>query len=170
MLFGNVGDGALLIAITQVLPQLLQDQFGYTATWAGLAISPGGAVTMGMMLIVGRLGSVQPKYLITARRDYRRLRHDRSAAHDAGRRFLVFRLVTNLSGHRAAAIFKPITTASYDGLPPEKTVQASALINLARNFGGSMGVSLSQTVLARREQFHQERLAENVGVVESFLL
>jgi MFS transporter, DHA2 family, multidrug resistance protein len=60
-------------------------------------------------------------------------------------------------------IFIPITTASYEGLPRSKTDQASALINLARNFGGSMGVSLTQTVLARREQFHQERLAENIG-------
>jgi MFS transporter, DHA2 family, multidrug resistance protein len=34
---------------------------------------------------------------------------------------------------------------------------------LARNFGGSIGVSISQTVLARREQFHQSRLAEQVG-------
>lgn len=49
-----LGTGALLIATTQALPQLLQDQYGYTATWAGLAISPGGPVTMGMMLIVGR--------------------------------------------------------------------------------------------------------------------
>ena len=60
-------------------------------------------------------------------------------------------------------IFISITTASYEGLPSSKTDQASALINLARNFGGAMGVSLSQTVLARREQFHQERLSENVG-------
>jgi DNA-binding transcriptional LysR family regulator len=60
-------------------------------------------------------------------------------------------------------IFIPITTASYDGIPPDKTDQASALINLARNFGGSMGVALSQTVLARREQFHQSRLVEHIG-------
>src|SRR5664279_365583 len=60
-------------------------------------------------------------------------------------------------------IFIPITTASYDGIPPSKTDQASALINLARNFGGSMGVALSQTVLARREQFHQSRLVEHLG-------
>jgi MFS transporter, DHA2 family, multidrug resistance protein len=60
-------------------------------------------------------------------------------------------------------IFIPITTASYDGIPPAKTDQASALINLARNFGGSMGVALSQTVLARREQFHQSRLVEHLG-------
>ena len=60
-------------------------------------------------------------------------------------------------------IFIPITTASYDGIPPQKTDQASALINLARNFGGSMGVALSQTVLARREQFHQSRMVEHLG-------
>jgi DHA2 family multidrug resistance protein len=60
-------------------------------------------------------------------------------------------------------IFIPITTASYDGIAPNKTDQASALINLARNFGGSMGVALSQTVLARREQFHQSRLVEHIG-------
>jgi DHA2 family multidrug resistance protein len=60
-------------------------------------------------------------------------------------------------------IFIPITAASYDGIPPSKTDQASALINLARNFGGSIGVSLSQTMLAQREQFHQSRLIEHIG-------
>jgi DHA2 family multidrug resistance protein len=58
--------GALLIATTQILPQLLQEEFGYTATLAGLAISPGGLVTMVMMVVVGRLGFVQPRYLIAA--------------------------------------------------------------------------------------------------------
>jgi DHA2 family multidrug resistance protein len=60
-------------------------------------------------------------------------------------------------------IFIPITTASYDGIPPNKTDQASAMINLARNFGGSMGVALTQTMLARRQQFHQSRMVEHVG-------
>ena len=56
--------GALLIATTQFLPQLLQEQYVYTATLAGLAISPGGMATVLMMAVVGRLGFVQPKYLI----------------------------------------------------------------------------------------------------------
>lgn len=54
-----------------------------------------------------------------------------------------------------------ITAASYDGLQPGQTDQASGLINMARNVGGSMGVCLAQNVLARREQFHQSRLTEN---------
>jgi MFS transporter, DHA2 family, multidrug resistance protein len=155
--------GALLIATTQALPQLLQDQYNYTATLAGLAISPGGAVTMVMMVVVGRLGFVQPRYLISV-----------GAAIAAFAMIDLFRMTADADfwffawsriylGIGLPLIFIPITTASYDGIPPDKTDQASALINLARNFGGSMGVSLSQTVLARREQFHQSRLVEHVG-------
>jgi DHA2 family multidrug resistance protein len=155
--------GALLIATTQALPQLLQEQYNYTATLAGLAISPGGAVTMIMMVVVGRLGSVQPKYLITtgaviagcAMVDLLRMTPDAD--------FWFFAWSRIYLGIGLPLIFIPITTASYDGIPADKTDQASALINLARNFGGSMGVSLTQTVLARREQFHQGRLVEHVG-------
>jgi hypothetical protein len=57
--------GAILLATTQFLPQLVQQDFGYTATWAGLVLSPGGLVTLVMMFVVGRLAAkVQPKYLI----------------------------------------------------------------------------------------------------------
>jgi DHA2 family multidrug resistance protein len=59
-------------------------------------------------------------------------------------------------------IFLSITTASYDGIPHEKTDQASALINAARNTGGSIGVSLASNVLAHREQFHQSRLVDTL--------
>src|SRR5882672_12270374 len=59
--------GAILLATTQFLPQLVQQDFGYTATWAGLLLSPGGIVTMLMMFVVGSFSSkVQPKYLIVA--------------------------------------------------------------------------------------------------------
>jgi hypothetical protein len=37
---------------------------------------------------------------------------------------------------------------------------ASALINAARNTGGSIGISLISNVLWRREQFHQTRLVD----------
>src|SRR5260370_35633200 len=57
-------------------------------------------------------------------------------------------------------IFVSITSASYDGIPPDKTGQASALINAARNTGGSMGISLISNVLWRREQFHQNMLVD----------
>ncbi len=49
-------------------------------------------------------------------------------------------------------LFLPVTTASYDSVPPDKTNQASALISVARNTGGSMGVALAQNVLACRNR------------------
>src|SRR5208283_167399 len=57
-----------------------------------------------------------------------------------------------------AFLFVPINTIAYVGLPKGKTNNASALINLARNLGGSFGVALANTMLIRRSQFHQSRL------------
>jgi DHA2 family multidrug resistance protein len=47
---------------------------------------------------------------------------------------------------------------AYSDLPPGKSNNASALINLMRNLGGSVGISLGATMLARRSQMHQDRL------------
>ena len=58
-------------------------------------------------------------------------------------------------------IFIPITVAAYDGIPHARTDQASAIINAARNVGGSFGISLANNVLAHREQFHQTHLVEH---------
>jgi len=156
--------GAVLISTTQLLPQLLQSEFNYTAMLAGLALSPGGIATLVLMPVVGRLvSSVQPKYLIML-----------------GATIVAFSMwhLTGLTGditYGYAAmsriflalglpfLFLPVTTASYDGVPPDKTNQASALINVARNIGGSMGVALAQTTLAQRQQFHQSRLIEHAA-------
>jgi DHA2 family multidrug resistance protein len=63
-------------------------------------------------------------------------------------------------------IFIAITSASYDGLRPEQTDQASAMINAARNIGGSVGVCVATNVLAHRQQWHQARLVEHVAPSE----
>jgi DHA2 family multidrug resistance protein len=155
--------GVILLATTQFLPLLVQQQFGYTATWAGLVLSPGGLVTMAMMFVVGRLTPhIQPKYLIAAGATIAAL-----AMHDLTNLygdvdFGFFAWSRMYLGVGLPLIFIPMLTASYEGVPPGKTDQASALINAARNIGGSIGVSLAVNVLAFREQFHQSRLVEHV--------
>src|SRR5207248_2852891 len=62
-----------------------------------------------------------------------------------------------------AFLFVPINTAAYAFVPPNKNNAASGLINLARNVGGSVGISMVTTLLARRAQFHQLRLTENAS-------
>jgi DHA2 family multidrug resistance protein len=159
-----LGTGAIVIATTQILPQLLQEELNYTATLAGLVLSPGGLITMLMMPITGRLiGSVQPKYLIAAGAAIAGLSmwHLTGITGDISYGYAAMSRIYLAIG--LPLLFLPITTASYDGVPPQKTNQASALINVARNLGGSMGVALSQTILQQRQQFHQSRLVEHVA-------
>ncbi|UGY00208.1 DHA2 family efflux MFS transporter permease subunit [Bradyrhizobium quebecense] len=155
--------GAILLATTQFLPQLVQQDFGYTATWAGLVLSPGGVVTMVMMFAVGRLAAkVQPKYLIVAGALViaASMYSMTNVYGDLGFWFMARSRM--LIGVGLPLIFVPIMAASYDGIPPDKTDQASALINAARNTGGSIGVSIVSNVLTHRQQFHQSRLVEQV--------
>ena len=158
-----LGTGAIVIATTQILPQLLQTELNYTATLAGLALSPGGVITMIMMPIVGKLiGLVQPKYLLIAGASIAAIAmwHLTGLTGDISYNYAALSRIYLAFG--LPLLFLPVTTASYDGLPPDKTNQASALINVARNLGGSIGVALVQTILAQRQQFHQSRLVEHI--------
>src|SRR5215468_5019295 len=155
--------GAILLATTQFLPQLVQQDFGYTATWAGLVLSPGGLVTMAMMFVVGRLAAkVQPKYLIIAGALFIALSMYQMTNVYGDLGFWYMARSRMLLGVGLPLIFIPIMTASYDGIPQSNTDQASALINAARNTGGSIGVSIVSNVLTHRQQFHQNRLIEQV--------
>jgi DHA2 family multidrug resistance protein len=155
--------GAILLATTQFLPLLVQQDFGYTATWAGLVLSPGGVVTMVMMFVVGRLAAkVQPKYLIIAGAVVIALSMYSMTNVYGDLGFWFMARSRMLLGVGLPLVFVPILAASYDGVPPSLTDQASALINAARNTGGSIGVSIVSNVLTDREQFHQSRLVEQV--------
>ena len=66
-----------------------------------------------------------------------------------------------LQGTSLAFLFVPINSVAFRGIPREKTNNASAIINLARNFGGSIGIAFASTLLTRREQFHQSRIVEH---------
>jgi DHA2 family multidrug resistance protein len=60
-------------------------------------------------------------------------------------------------------LFVPINTVAFSFIAREKTGYATGLINLARNMGGSSGIAICTTLIARREQFHQQRLIENLS-------
>jgi DHA2 family multidrug resistance protein len=60
-------------------------------------------------------------------------------------------------------MFVPLTTIAYIGLPRGASGQASALLNVGRNIGGSIGISAVQAFLATREQFHQARFTETLN-------
>jgi MFS transporter, DHA2 family, multidrug resistance protein len=154
--------GALLLAQTQFLPQLVQLDLGYTATLAGFMMSPGGAVTVVFMFVAGRLvGKFQPKYLIVTGAVIIALSMYALTNVYGDISFWFLAHCRMLFAVGFPLIFVAVTTASYDGISPDRTGQAAALINAARNTGGSIGVALVSNVLWDRQQFHQSRLVEH---------
>jgi DHA2 family multidrug resistance protein len=154
--------GAILFGSNQIMPQLLQTTFPYTAMLSGLAMMPGGFAMLVMMPVVGQIsGRVQPKYLIALGLFgiVLSMWHSTSLTPDASFDYFAWLRIYQVIG--LPFLFIPINTVAYDGLPPDKTNQASALMNVARNLGGGVGISLANVELSEREQFHQSRLVEN---------
>jgi DHA2 family multidrug resistance protein len=151
--------GFILFGTTQLLPQLTQTLLGYTAMLAGEVISPGGFAVLALMPLVGYLlKHIQPKWLILIGLciETASLLYMSTFSLDVGYGKLAWARVIQASG--LAFLFVPISTIAYAGLAANKTNQASAMINLSRNLGGSFGISIAQTWLARRQQFHQNFL------------
>ena len=154
--------GAILFGSNQIMPQLLQTTFPYTAMLSGMAMMPGGIAMLIIMPIAGQMtGRFQPKYLMSLGLAGIALSmwYSTSLTPDASFDYFGWMRVYQMVG--LPFMFIPINTVAYDGLPPSKTNQASALMNVARNLGGSIGISIANVVLTQRTQFHQSRLAEN---------
>jgi DHA2 family multidrug resistance protein len=155
--------GAVLFSSIQLLPQLEQTDFPYTATLAGLSLMPGGIAMLLMMPVVAQLSKyVQPKYLMAFGMLIVALSmwHATSLSPNATFGYFVWLRLFQTIG--LPFLFVPIISASYANVAPNKTNQASALINVARYIGGSIGVAMATTLLVRREQFHQFRLTEHL--------
>ena len=149
-----------------LMPEFLQMLMGYTAEDAGVIVSIGAAVVMVTMPIVGLLTSKVPaKYMIAF-----------GWLLSAGGMYLSTKLLSlgiSFSGAAVimllqfvplAFIFIPTMTASFVGVPQDKSDSVSGLTNFMRNIGSSFGTAVVQTVLARRQQFHLARLADHLSL------
>jgi MFS transporter, DHA2 family, multidrug resistance protein len=154
--------GAILFGSNQIMPQLLQTTFPYTAMLSGLAMMPGGLAMLVVMPVAGQVSSrFQPKYLMVLGLAGIALSMWYSTSLTPDASFDYFGWVRVYQTVGLPFLFIPINTVAYDGLPRNKTNQASALMNVARNLGGGIGISLANVVLYQRTQFHQARLVEN---------
>lgn len=155
--------GFVLFGSTLLLPLFTQNILGYSATQAGMVLSPGGISILFVMPIVGALVS---------RVDVRKLIAFGLLV--CGGALLVFTtidaqvdywtlaMIRTLQAMGLAFLFIPINTAAFAGIPMIKSSGASAMINLSRNLGGSFGIALTQTVFAQQQQKHQVALVGNV--------
>jgi DHA2 family multidrug resistance protein len=155
--------GIVLFGSTQFTPQMLQDTFQYTALLSGLALMPGGIAMLLMMPVAGQISNrVQPRYLMAFAMACVGLAMWQMTGIDADTSFGWFAWLRITQVVALPLLFVPINTVAYSELAPQDTGQGSSLINVARNLGGSIGISMASTMLAQRAQFHQARLAEHV--------
>jgi len=156
--------GFALLGSTLLLPQFMQTLLGYTAARSGLALMPGGFTIMVIMPLVGFLLSrYSPRYLMMFGLIVLSLSLFHMTRFDLDVDFHTVTMARVYQAMGLAFLFVPINTAAYSSLPRDKNNAASGLMNLARNIGGSVGISFVTTGLARRAQFHQVRLVENLS-------
>jgi MFS transporter, DHA2 family, multidrug resistance protein len=156
--------GFVLYSTTVLIPQLLQQLLGYTAELAGLALSPGGAVIMCMMPVVGILVSkVDTRILIPFGCLVSASALFLMAGWDLGLDYGHAVRARMLQSFGLAFLFIPINVSAFAYVPKEKTNMGTGIINLARNIGASVGIATVTTMLQRRTQFHQVRLVDHVN-------
>ena len=156
--------GFVLYGSLVLLPIFLQTLLGYPAMEAGLALFPRGLGSFLGMPLVG---------VLLAKLDSRKM----LAVGLVGASFTLFQLSwLNLNagywdifwpqffqGAALSLLFVPLTTSTMDPIPVEEMGNATSLFNLLRNIGGSVGISVSDTYLFRRQQMHTQMLGRHVN-------
>ena len=158
--------GVISFSAGILMPQFLQTMAGYTAVNAGMVVSSGAIIVLFMLPIAGVLTTKVPiKYImafgwaLSATGLYLSA-HIHSLQISFGQACLM--MVMQFAP--IPFIFIAATTASYFGVPANRSDSVSGLTNFMRNIGSSVGTSVIQTILARRTQFHLSRLGEHAVV------
>jgi MFS transporter, DHA2 family, multidrug resistance protein len=157
--------GVGIYSTVTVLPLFYQELLGYTAFTAGLVVAPRGLGAICGMPIIGFLSNrVDPRFLLTF------------GFFTFGLTTLYFGNITLelspttlllpilITGFGLSFIFVPISTAAYGTLDNRQIGNASGLFNLFRNVGGSIGISVAQTLLTRRSAVHQNEILNSVPI------
>ncbi|MDR0620479.1 MAG: DHA2 family efflux MFS transporter permease subunit [Deltaproteobacteria bacterium] len=153
----------LYLGMVVLLPLMLQRNFGFTATLAGLVTAPVGLFPVLTTPIIGRFGSkIDQRYLITFSfavflgvsfyRSYFFPQADISFV-------VVPQFVIGLA---MACFMVPINSLSFIGMDPKKIAGASGVFNCVRTLFGAIGASAVTTIWERREALHHVRLTGHV--------
>jgi DHA2 family multidrug resistance protein len=162
--------GFALLGSTLLLPLFSQTLLGYSAEQAGLALMPGGFTIIILLPLVGFLLSrYSPRWLLLFGLIVLSASLFHMTGFDLDVDFRTVAVARMLQAVGMAFLFVPINTAAYAFLPREKNNAASGLMNLARNIGGSVGISLVTTMLDRRTQLHLTNLASNLSLANPAL-
>jgi len=155
--------GVLLLAGLALLPPLLQNLYGYSVLQSGFLTAPRGVGTLFSMLIAGRLtGKMDARILVGIGVMFMGLSlHMMTGfAIDQPSRPVIMSGV--VQGLGLGLIFVPLQSLAFETLAVKARTTAAALLNLSRNIGGSIGISVVSTELVRLTQVSHADMAAHV--------
>lgn len=156
--------GFILLGTTALLPLYVQTLMGYTATDAGMVLSPGGFALMLLMPFVGKMmPHVDPRRMLAVGIVLCVIGIVMMSHVNREVDFWTLAIARIVQASGLAFLFIPITVIAYAQIPMAKNNNASALLNLSRNLGGSVGIAVLTTLLSRGAQEHHAALARNVS-------
>jgi len=155
--------GVLLLAGLALLPPLLQNLYGYSVLQSGYLTAPRGVGTLISMLLAGRLvGKFDARLLVgigvvlmgTSLWMMTGFALDQPS----------MPVITSgvVQGLGLGLIFVPLQSLAFETLKPHLRTTAASLLNLARNVGGSVGISVVSAQLIRMSQVAHADLASNI--------
>jgi DHA2 family multidrug resistance protein len=148
--------GIILYGTTAELPLFLQTLMGYPALQSGYTMSPRGVAAFVTTLFVGRLvGRIRLRWLLCF--GFSMLSLSAFLLSDINLQVSMASVIfpTVLNGVAISFIFVPLTTATMSQLKQQQIGSATGLYNLMLNLGGSIGIALVTTLVARGAQAHQ---------------
>ena len=153
--------GAVLYATAVIIPQFAQQVLGYTATWAGLILSPGGIVVILFIPFVGRMmGFIQTRLLIAFGFFLMGCALFYSSGLSPAIDFKTLVIMRSLQSAALAFLFVPISTITYLTLPLRLRGDGAALFSMFRNVFGSIGISGATALVTSDSQTRQSYLSE----------
>lgn len=155
--------GAAIYGMVTLLPLFYQELMGYTALNAGIAVSPRGLGAIVAMPVIGILTSkIDNRWMIAFGFGLFAICSlwFGEVYLGIGPWTLIWAII--LSGFGSGCVFVPLSTTTMAGLKNEEIGNASGLYNLLRNIGGSIGISIVNTIIARHSQTHRSELVRSV--------
>src|SRR6478735_3597331 len=155
--------GVLLLAGLALLPPLLQNMYGYSVLQSGFLTAPRGLGTLFSMLIAGRLtGKVDARLLVgigVVLMGVSLYMMTGFAIEMPSRPVIMSGVVQGLG---LGLIFVPLQSLAFETLAPKMRTTAAALLNLSRNIGGSVGISIVSAQLVRMSQVAHADIASTI--------
>ena len=152
--------GAMMLASSALLPPFLQNLAGYTVTDTGLLMAPRGIGTMIAMMFAGRFAmKIDPRIVMTTGMALIEWSIWQMSGWTPQIDQATLITVTIVQGFGMGFVFVPLNLVAFATLPGFLRTDGTALMNLIRNIGSAIGVSITTTVLAWSVQLNHSLLS-----------